>query len=62
MPFVVAINDFPDSDAFSDEQVREALALRPDQPLLRTDARYAGAALGTLISLVEHALARVTAA
>ena len=62
VPFVVAINDFPGSNAFSDAAVRDALALRPDQPLLRTDARHAGAALGTLIALVEHALARVTAA
>ena len=62
VPFVVAINNFPGSTAFSDAAVRDALALRPDQPLLRTDARDPGAALGTLISLVEHALARVTAA
>ena len=62
VPFVVAINDFPGAGAFSDAAVRDALALRPDQPLLRTDARHAGAALGTLIALVEHALARVTAA
>jgi signal recognition particle receptor subunit beta len=62
VPFVVAINDFPGAHAFSDVQVRDALALRPDQPLLRTDARHADAALGTLILLVEHALARVTAA
>ena len=62
VPFVVAINSFPGSTAFGDAAVRDALALRPDQPLLRTDARDPGAALGTLISLVEHALARVTAA
>ena len=62
VPFVVAINNFPGSTAFSDAAIRDALALRPDQPLLRTDARDPAAALGTLISLVEHALARVTAA
>jgi uncharacterized protein len=62
VPFVVAINNFPGSTAFSDAAIRDALALRPDQPLLRTDARDPVAALGTLISLVEHALARVTAA
>jgi uncharacterized protein len=62
VPFVVAINNFPGSTAFSDAAVRDALALRQDQPLLRTDARDPAAALATLISLVEHALARVTAA
>jgi signal recognition particle receptor subunit beta len=62
VPFVVAINNFPGSTAFNDPAVRDALALRADQPLLRTDARDPSAALSTLISLVEHALARVTAA
>jgi signal recognition particle receptor subunit beta len=62
IPFVVAINAFPGSDGFDDPTVREALALRPEQPLLRTDARDGRSALGTLVSLVEHALARVTAA
>jgi len=62
VPFVVAINNFPGSTAFTDAAVRDALALGPEQPLLRTDARDPGATLGTLISLVEHALARVTAA
>jgi uncharacterized protein len=62
VPFVVAVNAFPGSTAFTDAQIREALALRGDQPLLRTDARHSGAALNTLIALVEHALARVSAA
>jgi hypothetical protein len=62
IPFVVAVNEFPGSYAFGDQAVREALALRPDQPLLRTDARDGRAALTTLIALVEHALARVTVA
>ena len=61
-PCGVASHDFPGATAGPDAAVRDALALRPDQPLLRTDARHAGAALSTLISLVEHALARVTAA
>jgi signal recognition particle receptor subunit beta len=62
VPFVVAINDFPGSTAFSDAAVRDALALRPDQPLLRTDARDGRSALATLVALVEHALTRTTAA
>jgi signal recognition particle receptor subunit beta len=62
MPFVVAINSFPGTDAFDDQSVRDALALKPDQPLLRTDARDGQLALTTLIRLDEHALARATAA
>ena len=62
VPFVVAINSFPGSTAFDDRAVRDALALPPDQPLLRTDARDGRSALATLVALVEHALTRTTAA
>jgi uncharacterized protein len=62
VPFVVAVNSFPGADAFDDRAVRDALALKPDQPLLRTDARNGQLALTTLIRLVEHALTRLTAA
>ncbi len=62
IPFVVAVNNFPDSDRFDDAAVREALALHPDGPLLRTDARDPRRCLATLIALVQHALARTTAA
>jgi uncharacterized protein len=62
VPFVVAINNFPGADSFDDTSVREALALRVDCPLLRMDARDGRSCLATLIALVEHALARTTAA
>jgi signal recognition particle receptor subunit beta len=62
VPFVVAVNNFPGTDRFSDNDIREALALRSDCPLLRMDARDARSCLATLITLVEHALARTTAA
>jgi len=62
IPFVIAINNFPGSDWFDDQQVRDALALRPDCPLIRMDARDGRSCLATLIVLVEHALARTTAA
>ena len=61
-PFVVAINNFLGADMFDDVAVREALALRPDCPLLRVDARDGRSCLATLIALVEHALTRTTAA
>jgi hypothetical protein len=62
VPFVVAINCFPGADEFDDQTVQDALALGPDQPLLRTDARDGRSALATLVALVEHALTRTTAA
>ncbi|WP_250549667.1 ATP/GTP-binding protein [Pseudonocardia sp. H11422] len=61
LPFVVAINGFPDSELFDDTTVRDALALPPGQPLVRMDARCADSGLDTLIALVEHALARARA-
>jgi signal recognition particle receptor subunit beta len=62
VPFVVAINSFAGADRFDDATVREALALRPGCPLVRMDAREGGSCLTTLITVVEHALARSTAA
>jgi uncharacterized protein len=62
VPFVVAINGFAGSDQFDDATVREALALRPGCPLIRMDARDPESCLVTLIGVVEHALARSTAA
>jgi signal recognition particle receptor subunit beta len=62
VPFVVAVNCFPGAEAFGDQTVRDALALRSDQPLLRTDARDGRSVLATLVALVEHALTRTTAA
>jgi signal recognition particle receptor subunit beta len=62
VPFVVAINAFSGSEQFDDATVREALALRPGCPLVRMDARDSGSCLVTLIGVVEHALARSSAA
>ena len=58
LPFVVAVNEFPDTAEFADVAVRDALVLPEDVPLVRADARDGGSGLATLISLVEHALAR----
>ncbi|MFC5992793.1 ATP/GTP-binding protein [Pseudonocardia hispaniensis] len=62
LPFVVAVNEFPGTDAYDDATVRDALALSADCPLVRMDARRPDSGLSTLITLVEHALARTTAA
>ena len=62
LPFVVAVNRFPGADAFPDDEVRDALALRPDTPVVRVDARSAESCTAALIGLVEHALRRDGAA
>jgi signal recognition particle receptor subunit beta len=62
LPFVVAVNGFPGTPLFTDDAVRDALALPPDCPLVRMDARDSRSCLDTLIALVEHAVSRSTAA
>ncbi|HEY6422808.1 MAG TPA: ATP/GTP-binding protein [Pseudonocardiaceae bacterium] len=58
LPFAVAVNQFPGGPAYPEDAVREALALPPDCPLVRMDAREIRSSLDTLVILVEHALAR----
>ncbi|KOU34540.1 MULTISPECIES: ATP/GTP-binding protein [unclassified Streptomyces] len=56
-PFVVACNDFG-GPAHTEAQVREALDLPPEVPLVRCDARSRESSKTVLITLVEH-LARL---
>ena len=58
LPFVVAVNRFPGADEHEPELVREALAVPDDCPIVWMDARDHRSSQETLISLVEHALAR----
>ncbi|MFE2418939.1 ATP/GTP-binding protein [Streptomyces hokutonensis] len=52
-PFVVACNDFG-GPAYAPHQIREALDLDPQVPLLDCDARSRASAKQVLITLVEH--------
>jgi uncharacterized protein len=56
LPFVVALNGFDGHQPHSPEEVREALQLGPDTPIITTDARRRDSAKSALITLVEHAL------
>ncbi len=57
LPFVVAINAFDGLLRHRPEDVREALQLGNEVPVLVCDAREKESAKQTLISVVEHALA-----
>ena len=57
LPFVVAINAFDGLLRHRPEDVREALQLGSEVPVLVCDARERESAKQTLISVVEHALA-----
>lgn len=56
IPFVVAVNAFDGLLRHRPDEVREALSLGPEVPVLVCDARERESAKQTLISLVEHAL------
>ncbi|MEO0495430.1 MAG: ATP/GTP-binding protein [Actinomycetota bacterium] len=61
IPFVVAINAFFGRIHHSLDDVREALAISPDVPMMITDARDRAATKATLLELVQHALTQATA-
>jgi signal recognition particle receptor subunit beta len=56
MPFAVAINDFPGAPRYDIEQLRTALDLLPETPIVVCDARSKESSAAALITLVEHAL------
>lgn len=58
LPFVVAVNAFPDTPDVPSTELRQALNVGEGIPLLSCDARDRDQVRQTLIALVEHALIR----
>jgi signal recognition particle receptor subunit beta len=56
IPFIVALNVFDGSRRYSVEDVRVALDLDPNLPIVLCDARSKESAKEVLISLIEHVL------
>ena len=56
IPFIVALNVFEGSRRYSVEDVRVALDLDPNLPIVLCDARSKESAKEVLISLIEHVL------
>jgi uncharacterized protein len=56
MPFAVAVNQFPDSQAYDSGELRDALDLLEETPIVMCDARDRRSAAEALITLVEHVL------
>ncbi|MCX5381412.1 ATP/GTP-binding protein [Streptomyces sp. NBC_00091] len=54
--FVVAVNEFEGGHRYTSREVREAVGLGPDVPVVRCDARLTGSGTGTLAALVHHLL------
>jgi uncharacterized protein len=62
IPFVIAVNQFDDSQRFPAEEIRQALALSDRVPVLSVDARNRNSAKDALIAVSEYALESLTAA
>ncbi|MEV0961643.1 MULTISPECIES: ATP/GTP-binding protein [unclassified Streptomyces] len=60
LPYAVALNEFDGAPGHTLEEVREALDLLPDTPLVRCDARDQHSSTRALISLVEYLLTRTS--
>ncbi|NCG24378.1 MAG: ATP-binding protein [Actinobacteria bacterium] len=56
LPFVVAVNAFFGEIHYSMKDVREALAIPAEVPMMVTDARDRASTKATLLQLVQHAL------
>jgi signal recognition particle receptor subunit beta len=59
LPFVVALNLFDGAPVHDVDEVREALDIAEDTPLITTDARDPWVVRDTLVALLEHVLARL---
>jgi signal recognition particle receptor subunit beta len=59
IPFVAAVNQFYGNCPYSEEEIRTALELRPDVPLVWCDARDRSSSKLALIGLVRHAMSRM---
>ncbi|MCT9107582.1 ATP/GTP-binding protein [Streptomyces mirabilis] len=55
LPFVVAVNDFDNSYQYSPDEIRDALNLGPDVPIVTFDARNADSVRHVLIAVVAQA-------
>jgi signal recognition particle receptor subunit beta len=56
LPYIVAINAFDGTVRHREEQVREAMALGAELPVVVCDARERDSVKNTLIRLVQHAM------
>lgn len=54
--FLVAVNEFDGSFQYEPDEVRAALELKPDVPIVMCDARQSRSATAVLIALLEHLL------
>src|SRR5690606_6790209 len=61
LPYVVAVNCFDGAPRYDVEEIRDALSIPSDVPLIMCDARVRESVKNVLITVVEHAMARLRA-
>jgi signal recognition particle receptor subunit beta len=54
VPFVVAVNSFPDAPVHPLDEIRGALDLPPDVPIVHCDARLRGSSRDVLMALMRY--------
>ncbi|GAA4957418.1 MULTISPECIES: ATP/GTP-binding protein [Streptomonospora] len=57
LPFLVALNSFDGDPGHSTEDLRDALDLSPEVPIVRCDAREKNSVVEVLAALVRHGIA-----
>jgi signal recognition particle receptor subunit beta len=57
LPYLVAVNCFDHAPQYAADEVRDALSIAPEVPLILCDARDRESAKRVLITVVEHAIA-----
>ena len=60
LPFIVAVNQFDGTREYELDEVAAALALPPEVPIIRVDARDRESAKQALVRVTEYALLRLT--
>ena len=60
LPFIVAVNQFDGLEQYTLDQVKQALSLPPEVPIISIDARDRDSAKAALIRVTEYALEHLT--
>jgi signal recognition particle receptor subunit beta len=60
LPFIVAVNQFDGTQEYELEEIAAALALRPEVPIMRVDARDRESAKQALVRITEYSLLCLT--
>lgn len=59
LPFIVAINEFDDAPRYPVEDIRQALAVSAEVPIVSIDARARESAKSALVTVTEYALRKL---